>query len=173
MSLEGKEIGYNIVLCGFMGCGKSTVGKELAKFIKMDFIDIDTYIESKENMTVSKIFKLKGEKYFRKLETKAILNVTLKPYKIIALGGGSLLNKKNVEVLKRTSKIFFLNASKKVIMDRLKYDNSRPLLNVDENGKVLSKLYDERFCIYRENADITIDANGNISKIISDILAFI
>ena len=173
MSLEGKEIGYNIVLCGFMGCGKSTVGKELAKFIKMDFIDIDTYIESKENMTVSKIFKLKGEKYFRKLETKAILNVTLKPYKIIALGGGSLLNKKNVEVLKRTSKIFFLNASKKVIMDRLKYDNSRPLLNVDEKGKVLSKLYDERFCIYRENADITIDANGNISKIISDILAFI
>ena len=112
MSLENKEIDHNIVLCGFMGCGKSTIGKELAKLIKMDFIDIDTYIESKENMTVSKIFKLRGEKYFRKLETKAILNLALKPYKVIALGGGSLLNSENVEVLKSNSKIFFLNASK-------------------------------------------------------------
>lgn len=173
MSLESKKIGYNIALCGFMGCGKSTVGKELAKLIKMDFIDIDTYIESKENMTISKIFKLKGEKYFRKLETKAILNLELKPYKVIALGGGSLLNSENVEVLKRTSKIFFLNASKEVIVERLRYDNSRPLLNVGEREKVLSKLYDERFRIYRDNAGFTIDANGNISKIISDILALI
>ena len=173
MSLESKEINCNIVLCGFMGCGKSTVGKELSKIIKIDFIDIDTYIESKENRTVAKIFKLKGEKHFRKLETKAILDLALKPYKVIALGGGSLLNKENLEVLKRTSKIFFLNASKEVIMGRLKYDNSRPLLNVDEKEKVLGKLYDERFCTYRENSDFIIDANGDISKIINDILAFI
>ena len=87
----------NIILCGFMGSGKSTVGLLLAKKLGMSFIDLDTYIEKKEGMTVSKIFEKYGEPYFRKVEKESAKELAEKNGLVIAAGGGTLVDKENAE----------------------------------------------------------------------------
>lgn len=151
----------NIVLCGFMGSGKTVTGKLVADILKMDFIDLDKYIETAQGMTVSQIFNLYGETYFRTLETNAAKKLSLKRNTVIALGGGTVLKEENLSYLKSSGIIFLLDVSPETVMKRLKNDTSRPLLENNKASSVLS-LMEQRTPIYKKSADYII--NSNLSK---------
>ncbi len=160
----------SIVLCGFMGSGKSTVGKLLAEKLGRTFTDMDTYIESKANMTVSEIFSRFGEETFRKMETEAAEDLAEKPGQVIAAGGGTLLNPQNVSIFKRNSLVVLLDAPLSVIRERLKADTSRPLLNRPDRDKAMQKLYESRMPLYRSAADVTVFAGNPPLRVVEDLL---
>lgn len=160
----------NIVLCGFMGCGKSTVGGLLAKKTGMTFVDLDTYIEKKEGKTISKIFEDNGEEYFRELERKAAAELSEKNGVVIAAGGGTLTFKENVEVLKKGGKIVLLDLPVETIAARLKNDTTRPLLNRPDKDKAMRELYDKRLPLYRAAADIAVDADKSPLYVCMEII---
>lgn len=159
----------NIVLCGFMGSGKTTVGKELAQLMGRKFVDLDLYIEKKKKKTVNQIFEEKGEAYFRSLETKYSKKLGRKKGLILALGGGTAANFKNVEYLKKRGLIIYLKVDSDTVINRLKNDNSRPLLKEDKAEKITSLLAkrEESYC---SAADFTVDGRQDIKTVINEIL---
>ena len=116
------KIKKKIVLIGMMGSGKSTIGGLLSKKMNMKFIDLDRKIETIEKQTVNQIFKLKGEKYFRTLETETILSLLNSKEKefVLSLGGGSFLNEKNRKSIKNNSLSVWLNWKPSTIIKRIK-----------------------------------------------------
>lgn len=154
-----KKFG-NIVLCGFMGSGKTTVGRALAKASGRHFVDMDSYIEGKESMSVSQIFSLHGENYFRAAETNAVKRLSLESGLIIAAGGGTVLSSENTNILKPNSIIVMLDTSLETVKARLKGDNTRPLLQKSGNGHVIENLYAERHDVYESAADFKVCADG-------------
>ena len=160
----------NIVLIGFMGTGKTTVGKELAKRLNFTFIDTDERIERKIGLTVNDIFKEYGEKYFRRLEHDLIGNVSLFNRCIIATGGGVVLNAENIKLLKQRGVIVCLEADYKYLLKRLKAAGGRPLLaggNVDERVPRLLKEREQ----YYKCADIYINIeNKTVNEIADEII---
>ena len=157
----------NLVLCGFMGSGKSTVGKILSESLNIDFIDLDDYIVEKRNMNIPYIFENYGEKNFRKSEEQAVKNVSKLNNIIISLGGGTVINEKNVLTLKQNGKIVFLNISAEECYNRLKNNKSRPLLNTDDKFKKIELMLSERLPFYQKAADYIIDVNNKNSSIIA------
>lgn len=148
---------FNIVLCGFMGCGKTTLGQQLASLTGREFIDTDAYIEGKTGLTINEIFAKYGEDYFRALEKKCISKVAQKSNCIIATGGGTVLDKDNVLSLKSNGKIFFLDVPFDVICHRVYRCTNRPLAqNLDKSN--LKKLFNTRQKIYKACADFTVNA---------------
>ena len=151
----------NIILSGFMGSGKSTLAKKLAQKLNMRYIDIDEFIQQKSGMSITQIFDLYSEEKFRELETQACEEIgELNDY-IIATGGGTILNPKNVSALKANGKIVFLDVSVDTVMRRLANDASRPLLQKDEKEDAVTELLEGRLPIYQSAADITFDANSD------------
>ena len=151
----------NIFLCGFMGSGKTTVGKALSTDLNMDFIDLDKLIEIENNESINEIFKNKGEDFFRNLETEALKNVCKNDNQVVSLGGGAVLKQENVDIIKANGTLIFLEVEAKTVLKRLKNDTSRPLLNVDNKEAVIEKMLQERTPIYKNNADFTVNANKN------------
>lgn len=149
----------NIVLCGFMGCGKTTVGKQLAKITNMEYIDLDQYIEQQQSTTISNIFAQHGEEYFRDLEHNAAKELSQKQGCIIAAGGGTLLYKRNVQALKQSGTVVLLNVPLNTIKHRLRYDKKRPLLQSPDKDKVMEEMYNSRLPLYRQASDVVINAN--------------
>lgn len=147
----------NIVLIGFMGSGKSSVGHYLAKILDMQYISTDDIIEEREKMKIGEIFKKKKEKYFREKEREVVAYVSNLKTCVIATGGGIVLNWENVEALKKNGKTFFLKASPEVIYERIKDDKTRPLLNVDDPLSAIKRILKARMPLYRKAADYTID----------------
>ena len=142
----------NLVLTGMMGVGKSTVGKKLAKKLKLKFIDIDQIVESREKATINEIFKNKGENYFRKIEKKITLEELKKINLVVALGGGAFINKAIRKKVKDSLVSFWLDINLKSLLPRLKNFKKRPLLNEDNLEKKMNKIYSERKKIYNESA---------------------
>lgn len=165
MNLKKK----NIVLCGFMGSGKTTVGKQLARISSMKYIDIDQYVEHKEGKTISDIFAEFGEDYFRDLEHKASVELAEKDNCIIAAGGGTLLFERNVEALRKNSIIVLLNVPLNSIKCRLRNDKRRPLLQRPDKDKVMEELYKKRLPIYTQVADYVVNANKPPLAVAEDI----
>lgn len=163
-------VNKNIILCGFMGCGKTTIGKLVAKKINMDFVDLDIYIEQKQDMTVSDIFAKYGEAYFRQLERQAAVELSQMNNKVIAAGGGTLIFKENVDVFKNSGVIILIDASLKAISERLKYDNTRPLLARPDKEKAMKELYEKRLPIYKSAADLIINGNNSPEYVCMDII---
>ena len=159
----------NIVLSGFMGSGKTTTGTKLAKLLKMEFIDLDRWIEQKENMTVAEIFDKSGEDYFRALETNAAKILGGQKGKVIACGGGTVLKEENALALKQNGKIFYLSVDAQTVKNRLKGDSTRPLLAEDKENSIFS-LLTQREPIYRATADFIIEADGDTQNTINKIL---
>ena len=151
----------NIILCGFMGCGKSTVGALLAKKTGMPFVDLDVYIEKKEKKTISRIFADKGEEYFRELERQAVRELSEKSGMVIAAGGGTLTFRGNVDAFRETGRIILLDLPVEAISERLKDDTKRPLLNRPDKEKAMRELYDKRLPLYRSAADIVVNADDS------------
>lgn len=151
----------NIVLCGFMGAGKTVVGKELAKIMGRKFNDTDEMIEAETGISIPAIFAARGEDYFRELEFEICKKAAELKNAVISTGGGAMTFQRNVEAIKKGSKVVFLDASFDVICDRVGDGTSRPLFKNRENAK---KLYDERRKKYLEAADFVINGDGAARK---------
>ena len=153
-----------------MGVGKSTIGKNLAKKLKFNFIDVDKIIEAKEGLSINLIFKNKSESYFRKIENDITLSELKKDNSVISLGGGAFLNKTIRRNAKKFSTSFWLDVPAYELIKRLKKSSQRPLLfkkNIDETVK---KIYFDRKKIYNE-ADFRIKCNSLKSReIVNKIL---
>ena len=158
----------NVVLIGFMGSGKSSVGKMLARQLYKEFADVDSIIEAKENATVTEIFKSKGEDYFRALEQQCIDELTQNKGQIIATGGGLPIHSS----ISKKSLIVFINADFDVILQRLtkRERDKRPLLQDEARARAL---FNQRIDTYREQATFIVDANQSIPTFIHMIRDFI
>jgi len=155
-----------------MGVGKSTLGKIVAKKQNLKFVDTDLNIEKRCLMTISEIFKVKGENFFRMKEEKEALDALDKDSCVIALGGGAFMNKKVREKILKNSVSIWLDANLKTLQKRVKKNDKRPLLNSVNNEAVINKLYAERKNAYKL-ANYKIDCN-NLSKenIVEKIIIF-
>ena len=162
----------NIVLCGFMGCGKSTVGRRLAQILKMDFIDMDQWIEKRQGRRISAIFAQEGEAFFRNLEREACRQLSGQQGLVLSTGGGTLLSAENAGVPRRTGTIFLLDAPLAAIRERLKNDKSRPLLQRPDRDEAILRLYTERLPLYREVADHIVNAAQPIGAVAGEIAAY-
>ena len=138
----------NVYLVGFMGTGKSTVGKRLAKAINYRFIDSDDYIAKKEKKTIEQIFTEKGEAYFRSLEKDFVLTGHPEGGCVVSCGGGLITQEGIVELLKKRGTLIALVASASVIYQRVKNHSHRPLLKGDDPLGIIKKLLVERHPYY-------------------------
>ena len=163
-------MGKNLTLTGMMGEGKSTLGKNLAKKLKYNFVDVDKIIEAEEGSSINLIFKNKSENYFRKIENDITLDVLKKTNSVIALGGGAFLNNAIRKVAKKLTVSFWLDVRIDELVKRLSKSRQRPLLFGKNLSQTVKKIYFERKKIYNE-ADHRIKCNSLKSEqIIEKIL---
>ena len=145
-----------VVLVGPMGVGKSTIGRQLAQKMKLDFIDIDEEIENISGVTISEIFDSVGEDEFRRIESKVLNDNCCASGTVVATGGGAILSAYNRAIM-RHGLVVYLHATPKQQLDRISNRYSRPLLkNADNPLKKLSELMTVRDPLYRSEADIII-----------------
>lgn len=159
----------NVILCGFMGCGKSTVGTLLAEKLNFTFVDTDKVIEQRENMSVSEIFAVHGEEYFRTVETAVINDLCQLNSQIIATGGGAVLNPSNANTLRDNGTVFFLDVTPETVLERLKDDTSRPLLQKKDRESAVRELMNIRRPIYVKHSHYTINGNQNPEGVLQEI----
>ena len=151
----------NLVLCGMMGAGKTTIGVKIAELTGRRWYDTDELIVDKHGK-ISDIFEYYGEAHFRKLETEIVKELASQDGLIISTGGGLVLKKENNAVLQKNGKIVFLRASIDTLSKRLKVDGTRPLLQTSTESirDRLAKLMQERTPIYELVADYIVDVDG-------------
>lgn len=169
----------HIVLIGFMGSGKSTMGKLIANKLNCPFVDTDHYIEKKEGRSISEIFADDGEEYFRNLETEIVKELLWRKEKtVIAMGGGTPLKEENRELLRKTDAyVIFLKVTGREAYERLKGDTQRPLLQVDNPKEKIGSLLEVRNPIYESVADYVLleekktldDIYYELSGVVKDI----
>ncbi len=147
----------NIVLCGFMGCGKTTVGHLLAEKTGRRFVDMDAYIEEKAGMDIPSIFRQYGEADFRRREQAACRELAGQENLVIATGGGALTNPLNAAVLAETGDVVYLTVSPETVLRRLSGDTTRPLLARPDREAAVRELLAARDPLYRRAASLTAD----------------
>jgi shikimate kinase len=158
----------NIILIGFMGVGKSSVGRLLASELNLSFLDTDELIEQTEGRTISEIFRVEGEEHFRKLETEVL--ETLQDYDnfVLSTGGGIVLKQENVAQLKTMGAVILLTADPAAIYGRIKLETHRPLLQTADPQAEISKILERRRPFYAQAAEHTVDtslaAPGAVAK---------
>lgn len=161
----------NIYLVGFMGSGKSTVSKELANRLNWELVDTDDYIEEKQGRAIKDIFATEGEEAFRDMETEVLRELTLTENKIISCGGGIVLRKQNVDLMRLGGKIVLLNATPETIYERVKNGTNRPILNGNMNVEYIAKLMSKRSAAYEYAADVVVDTDGkDVEGIVEEIV---
>ena len=146
----------NIILTGFMGTGKTAVGRRLAMLLNMELIDVDTEIEKSQQMSINEIFRQFGEPGFREIETEMIQKLSERKDVIISTGGGAVLKQKNMDALRKQGVIICLMASPQTILKRTSHNSNRPLLKVEDPFEKIKELLNFRKPFY-EKADILID----------------
>jgi shikimate kinase len=149
----------NIILTGFMGTGKTTIGKALSERLHMRLVDVDAEIESAEKMTINDIFRVYGESRFRETETAMIKKLSQEKNIIISTGGGAVLRDENMKALRENGLVFCLDASVETILERTGRSEDRPLLKVENPREKISELLAYRRPFY-EKAGIMIDTDG-------------
>jgi len=152
----------NIILVGYMGCGKSTVGKNLAKITGYDFIDTDEIIEKNQGKTISEIFAESGEEAFRQMETellKAFLDDKKDKF-VISTGGGMPVKDINRKLLEKLGTVVYLKADPETIYEHVKNDTKRPLLQCDNPQQRIRDMIQIRNPIYQSSADIIINVDN-------------
>jgi len=154
----------HVYLLGFMGCGKSTVGPLVAARMSRPFTDLDELVEKEEHMTIREIFALRGESFFRKLESDLLLISSKLPASVIALGGGTFSYPANREVILGTGVAVWLRISFLTARERCEQITTRPLARDQESFKAL---FDERQQYY-SLAHLTVDADGKSPEAIAE-----
>lgn len=149
----------NIVLLGFMGSGKTSTGKILAKKLKYNFIDVDKFIEKNAGKSINIIFKENGEKKFRKLEKDAVREASRMKKTVIATGGGVILSDENIKNLRKSGILITLMVSPGRVLKRIIKSNVRPLLKGRGKKAKIIKLMNSRFSKYIKCADYIIDTS--------------
>jgi len=144
------SITKNIIITGFMGTGKTTVGKEVATRLQASFIDTDQIIEKSSGLPIASIIKQRGESYFREMETIVIENLPANGGLVIASGGGAVLLEKNLMRLERLGVLFCLDAQIDALENRLKLDTARPLLEGGILRERILEILKQREAIYRQ-----------------------
>ena len=153
----------NIVLIGMPSSGKSTIGKEIAKKLKMDFVDSDELIVEKAKMPIPEIFEKYGEGEFRKMETEAILEISKKQHTVIASGGGAVLNFENIRLLSQNGRIYFIDRP----LSSLLATGDRPL---SSSREALKQRYNERYDIYKSSCHYHLKASDSIEENVQKII---
>ena len=144
---------------GFMGAGKSSVGKALARRLRAEFLDVDERIMAEMGKTVAEIFATEGERAFRKRESMAIRDAVSVPGRVIATGGGSFLDEDNRKRLKAYAPVVFLDISPATVLARLGRDASRPLLSAEDREKAVKELMESRRPAYLQ-ADFRVSTEN-------------
>ena len=158
--IQARELfSYNIILIGFMGAGKSTVSDFLSTMFAMKVVEMDQVIAKREQMSISDIFATYGEEYFRNLETRLLIEMQGKSDAVISCGGGVAMREENVKEMKKNGKVVLLTASPKVILERIKDSEERPILNGNKNVEFIQNLISKRKEKYQAAADITINTD--------------
>lgn len=159
----------NLVLIGFMGSGKTSVGLKLSYRLRMPVEDTDKLIERRERCSVSDIFQNKGEAYFRQLETELLMELTkVKSVKIYSVGGGTPVRPENRELLRKLGMVVYLRLRPETVYERLKGDTSRPLLQCENPLEKIRELMQDRKTAYEESADMILDVDGMTLEQIQD-----
>ncbi len=170
--MEGNGL-RNIVLVGFMGCGKSTVGRELRKRLGYPWIDMDHRIEQEAGKSVSAIFADDGEPGFRDRETDLLKRLLASDTTrtVLSTGGGVVLRPENRDLLKRLGYVVWLDTPVESILERTSRNHSRPLLRTEDPEKRIRTLMREREALYAESAHLRLDTAGlKLDEIVSGIL---
>ena len=170
-------MGYVITLLGYMGSGKSTYGKLLAKKLNFDFIDLDDYIISKTKMEIHEIFKTKGEGWFRNFETESLNKLIKEDKLVLSLGGGTPIQLGNIDIINEKTKSIYLNASVETLYFYLKSQkNNRPLIKDLSNFELknfISEHLSNRLPFYRKAKLSVVTDNKTIDEIVKELICVI
>lgn len=162
----------NIILVGYMGCGKTTIGKHLARIGKYKFVDTDEEIELQQGRSIKEIFEKEGEASFRNMETAYLEELILKRKKgmVLSTGGGMPLRECNRELLRSLGTVIYLRTKPETVYERVKGDSKRPLLQCENPLERIREMIAQRRLIYQEVAHHVIDADemkqGEIAELI-------
>ncbi len=159
--MENKKLfDYNIFLIGFMGCGKSTIAGYLHDTFSMDVVEMDDIIAKREGMSISDIFETYGEQYFRDVETNLLVEMQNKSNVVISCGGGTPMRENNVLEMKKNGRVVLLTAQPETVLQRVKDNHDRPLLENNKNVSFIADLMAKRSEKYEAAADIIIQTDG-------------
>ena len=161
----------SLFLTGPMGAGKSTIGRQLSRQLRMNFYDSDREIENRTGVDIPLIFELEGEQGFRKRERLVIDELTSLPDIVLATGGGAILDADNRKHLAERGLVIYLHASVNQQLARTKHDRNRPLLQTENPRQRLDDLMQLRDPLYREIADLVIDTDGKrVMAVVNQII---
>ncbi|MBV8813021.1 MAG: shikimate kinase [Verrucomicrobia bacterium] len=152
--------GQNLVLIGFMGSGKSSVGRELAKRWSFRFVDTDSIIRRRYELSIPDLFSKYGEPFFREAEYQTLVRLQGTQRAIIATGGGIVIQPRNIPLLKDLGRVVWLCASQDAILRRIGKSTHRPMLNQADPEESISRLLSERIPLYQQLADLQIETSG-------------
>lgn len=169
--MSGEKLSRSVALCGFMGCGKSTVGQRLAALTGYRFVDMDRYIEQQAGRSVRAVFETYGEPHFRALEAAACADLSTQTGRIIAAGGGAVLFPENARILRQNCIVVWLDASLETVLARLEGDTTRPLLQGPDAQTRVRALWQERRPLYAAAAHLTVVADGTPEAVAHRIAA--
>ena len=155
-----KLFRYNLVLIGFMGAGKTTMSDYFSTMFAMDSVEMDQVIARREGMTIPDIFEVHGEEYFRNCETDLLIEMQSRKNTVISCGGGVPMRDRNVAEMKKNGRVILLTATPETILERVKDDHSRPLLENNKNIPFIQSLMDKRREKYEAAADIIVPTDG-------------
>lgn len=146
-----------VVMVGLMGAGKTKIGGIMAKTLGLPFVDADAEIEAAAGMSVAEIFETQGEPAFRDLERRVIARLLSDEIKIVAPGGGAMMNEQTAELIRKSAISIWLRADIDVLVERTGRNTKRPLLRNGDPREILQGLMDKRYPVY-QTADITVDS---------------
>ena len=163
----------NIVLMGFMGAGKTTIGKKLAKALEYEFIDTDEWIEKEQGRKISDIFAEDGEAVFRDMETDLLKRLQGREEKfVLSIGGGMPVREQNRALLRNLGIVIYLKTSKEEIIRRVSGNKNRPLLQGGDLEEKVTNLMNAREQIYVETAHVEVITDGKTpSKVVENIMS--
>lgn len=158
----------HIYLIGFMGSGKSTVSRRLNRLMQVKELDMDAEIVRENNMTIKDMFEQFGEQYFRDKETEMLQKIADSSPVIVSCGGGTVLRRENVEIMKKSGVIVLLTASPKTIYLRVRHSRNRPILNGHMNVEYIASLMEKRRAVYEAACDICVPTDDKCPEQIAE-----
>jgi shikimate kinase len=168
--MPGMKAASNVYLIGMMGAGKSTVGRVIARRLKLRFVDSDHEIEKRCGVKIPLIFEIEGQAGFRARETQAIAELTALEGVVLATGGGVVLSAANRQCLAAGGTVVYLRAKPEDLYERVRHDRNRPLLATENRMATLRELYTQRDPLYGEIADVVVETGAQSVQALARVL---